>query len=165
MSRDRHKDAQDRATNRLEGRPKALRRELTDLEAELEKARRRRDRAQARVEALEAIAEQLTTALVAAEAARERRREAQQAIETSADEPASLAPGTDEGALSEEQTTPRKTRRAKPAKGPKASKAALAPADGSEPAGADPGSNAPSTAPDAMVRAKGRSRVEPVAAG
>lgn len=74
MARDRHKGGRDRTVGTLEGRPKALRRELSDLESELERARRRRDRAQARVEALEAIAEQLAVALAVAEAARERRR-------------------------------------------------------------------------------------------
>ncbi|MFN8518262.1 MAG: hypothetical protein U0667_02485 [Chloroflexota bacterium] len=73
MAKEKHKDARERAANRLEGRPKALRRELSDLGTELERARERRDRAQARVEALEAIAEQLTVALAAAEAARDRR--------------------------------------------------------------------------------------------
>ena len=74
MARARQKDARDHAAGRLEGRPKALRRELSDLETELERARRRRDRAQARVEALEAIAEQLTVAIATAEAARDARR-------------------------------------------------------------------------------------------
>ncbi len=74
MAKDRQRETRDRVAGRLEGRPKALRRELSDLEAELERARDRRDRAQARVEALEAIAEQLTIALASAEAARERRR-------------------------------------------------------------------------------------------
>jgi hypothetical protein len=74
MARDRQKDARERVAGSLEGRPKALRRELVDLEEELERARRRRDRAQARLEALEAIAEQLTVALAAAEAARDARR-------------------------------------------------------------------------------------------
>lgn len=73
MAKDRQRDTRDGALARREGRPKALRRELSDLETELERARRRRDRAQARVEALEAIAEQLTIALTAAEAARDRR--------------------------------------------------------------------------------------------
>lgn len=74
MARAKQKDARDRAAGRLEGRPKALRRELSDLETELERARQRRDRAQARVEALEAIAEQLTVAIAAADAARDARR-------------------------------------------------------------------------------------------
>ena len=76
MARAKQKDARDHAAGRLEGRPKALRRELSDLETELERARTRRDRAQARVEALEAIAEQLTVAIAAAEAARDARRAA-----------------------------------------------------------------------------------------
>jgi hypothetical protein len=76
MARAKQKDARDRAAGRLEGRPKALRRELSDLETELERARTRRDRAQARVEALEAIAEQLTVAIATAEAARDARRAA-----------------------------------------------------------------------------------------
>ena len=74
MARAKQKDARDRAAGRLEGRPKALRRELSDLETELERARTRRDRAQARVEALEAISEQLTVAIAAADAARDARR-------------------------------------------------------------------------------------------
>jgi hypothetical protein len=74
MARAKQKDARDRAAGRLDGRPKALRRELSDLETELERARTRRDRAQARVEALEAIAEQLTVAIASADAARDARR-------------------------------------------------------------------------------------------
>jgi hypothetical protein len=74
MAKAKQKDARDHAADRLEGRPKALRRELSDLETELERARKRRDRAQARVEALEAIAEQLTVAIAAADAARDARR-------------------------------------------------------------------------------------------
>jgi hypothetical protein len=80
MARAKQKDARDHAAGRLEGRPKALRRELSDLDTELERARRRRDRAQARVEALEAIAEQLTLAIATADAARDARRTSRQTV-------------------------------------------------------------------------------------
>ena len=86
MARAKQKDARDQAAGRLDGRPKALRRELSDLETELERARTKRDRAQARVEALEAIAEQLTVAIATADAAREARR-ASKGAATSVDDP------------------------------------------------------------------------------
>ena len=89
MARAKQKDAREQAAGRLEGRPKALRRELSDLETELERARTRRDRAQARVEALEAIAEQLAVAIAAADAARDARR-ASKGAASSDEEPAQV---------------------------------------------------------------------------
>ena len=68
MSKD--KDASQKGPRSGAPRLKELRRELLDLEADLERARRRRDKAQARLEALEAIAEQLASAITSASAAR-----------------------------------------------------------------------------------------------
>jgi len=71
MSKD--KDAGQRGPRAGTSRLKELRRELVDLESDLERARRRRDKAQARLEALEAIAEQLASSITAAAVADEAR--------------------------------------------------------------------------------------------
>lgn len=71
---------------------KSLRRELADLAADLERARAKRDKAQARLEALEAIAEQLTSAVAAAEAdERARQTAADDGVEVDLTAPADAA--------------------------------------------------------------------------
>jgi hypothetical protein len=95
MSKD--KDADHKGPRSSESRVKILRRELVDLESDLERARRRRDKAQARLEALEAIAEQLASAIASAQATDDARRALRDAADAAAvavgqPEPAPKAP-------------------------------------------------------------------------
>ena len=96
MSKD--KDARPEGSRPGAPRLKTLRRELLDLETDLERARRRRDKAQARLEALEAIAEQLASAIAsaaAAEDARQARRDAADAAAVAASQPSTTVPSAE----------------------------------------------------------------------
>ena len=91
MSKGKGKDAGHKPAHHGTSRVKTLRRQLVDLESDLERARARRDKAQARLEALEAIAEQLGTAIAAAkseDAARDARRDAADAAARAVSAPA-----------------------------------------------------------------------------
>ena len=86
----RAKDASPKSTGSGASRVRSLQREFAELETDLERARRRRDKAQARLEALEAIAEQLAVAIASAEAAdgaRAARRAAADAAAVAASQP------------------------------------------------------------------------------
>ncbi len=90
------KDAGHKPAHPGASRVNSLRRELEDLASDLEHARARRDKAQARLEALEAIAEQLGSAIAAAEtedAARDARRDAADAAARAVSSPAVTASG------------------------------------------------------------------------
>lgn len=120
MSKD--KDAPRKGSGPGTARAKTLRRELLELESDLEAARRRRDKAQARLEALEAIAEQLGSAIASADAADEARRARRDAADAAA-----VAASQPAGLVADPPRTSRPTSSAKPARAVKPGQAAKPP--------------------------------------
>lgn len=119
MGKGKDHDAHHRSARSGSTRAKELRRELRDLEVDLEHARVRRDKAQARLEALEAIAEQLGGALAAAmatDAARDARRHAADAAAQAVSAPAADADA--DAATGSGASRPGKVRKRQPAAEP-----------------------------------------------